>query len=157
MAEHTWPLLLNAPAKMALPTTTGSASSNTMAGSFPPSSRVTRLRSGAAEMATFLPVSMEPVKLTFRGTGWPVIQAPSSSPPLTTFSTPGGTTPRSSSMVLRVASGVKGEGFSTMVLPASRAGAIFQKAKVSGKFQGVMAATTPTGRRTTSTRASASS
>ena len=94
MAEHTWPLLLKAPAKMALLTTAGSASSSTMAGSLPPSSRVTRLRSGAADMATFLPVSMEPVKLTLRGTGWPVIQAPSSSPPLTTLITPGGMTSR---------------------------------------------------------------
>ncbi len=157
MAEHTWPLLLKAPAKMALPTVAGSASSSTMAGSLPPSSRVTRLRSGAAEMATFLPVSMEPVKLTFRGTGCPVIHAPSWSPPLTTLSTPAGSTSRSSSTVLRVARGVKGEGFRTMVLPASRAGAIFQKARVRGKFHGVMAATTPTGLRTTSTRASASS
>ena len=38
----------------------GSASSRTMAGSLPPSSSVTRLRSGAADMATFLPVSTEP-------------------------------------------------------------------------------------------------
>ena len=52
---------------------------------------------------------------------------------------------------------MNGDGFSTMVLPASRAGAIFQKARVRGKFHGVMAATTPSGRRTTSTRASASS
>ena len=118
---------------------------------------MTRLRSGAADMATFLPVSMEPVKLTLRGTGWPVIQAPSSSPPLTTLSTPGGITSRSSSTTFRVVRGVKGDGLRTRVLPASRAGAIFQKARMSGKFHGVMAATTPTGRRTTSTRASASS
>ena len=47
----------------------GSASSSTMAGSLPPSSRVTRLRSGAADRATFLPVSTEPVKLILRGHG----------------------------------------------------------------------------------------
>ena len=52
---------------------------------------------------------------------------------------------------------MKGDGLRTMVLPASSAGAIFQKARVSGKFHGVMAATTPTGRRTTSTRAWSSS
>src|ERR1035441_4000822 len=96
IAEHTWPLLLKAPAKMALATQAGSASSSTMAGSLPPSSRDTRLRSGAADWATFFPVSMEPVKVILRGTGWPVIQAPRSSPPLTTFSTPGGTTERGS-------------------------------------------------------------
>ena len=116
-----------------------------MAGSLPPSSRVTRLRSGAADAATFFPVSIDPVKLIFRGTGWLVIQAPSSSPPLTTFNTPGGRTSRSSSPTLRVDRGVKGDGLRTMVLPASSAGAIFQKARVRGKFHGVIAATTPSG------------
>ena len=157
MAEHTCPLLLKAPAKIALATVAGSASSRTMAGSLPPNSNVTRLRSGAADMATFLPVSIEPVKLILRGTGWLVIQAPSSSPPLTTLSTPGGRTSRSNSPTLRVVSGVNGDGLRTMVLPARSAGAIFQKARVSGKFHGVMAATTPRGRRATSTNASASS
>ncbi len=128
-----------------------------MAGSLPPSSSVTRLRSGAAEMATFFPVSTEPVKLILRGTGCSVIHAPSSSPPLTTLSTPGGTTSRRISAVLSVVSGVNGEGLSTSVFPARRAGAIFQKARTRGKFHGVMAATTPIGRRTTSTSAWASS
>ncbi len=106
MAEHTCPLLLNAPAKMAEATMAGSASSRTMAGSLPPSSRVTRLRSGAADMATFLPVSTEPVKLILRGTGCDVIHAPSSSPPLTMLTTPGGKTSRSSSPTLSVDRGV---------------------------------------------------
>ncbi len=132
MAEQTCPLFMNAPAKMALPTTAGSASSSTMAGSLPPSSRVTRLRSGAADIATFLPVSIEPVKLTLRGIGCEVIHAPSSSPPLTAFTTPGGTTSRRSSTAFRVDSGVNGEGLTTSVLPASNAGAIFQNARVSG-------------------------
>ena len=48
---------------------------------------------------------------------------------------------------------MNGDGLSTSVLPASSAGAIFQKASVSGKFHGVMAATTPSGRRATSTKA----
>ena len=65
--------------------------------------------------------------------------------------TPAGSTSRRSSPTFSVVSGVKGEGLSTSVLPASSAGAIFQKARVSGKFHGVMAATTPSGRRTTST------
>ena len=36
------------------------------------------------------PVATEPVKLTLRGTGWAVIAAPRSSPPVTTLNTPGG-------------------------------------------------------------------
>ena len=54
-------------------------------------------------------------------------------------------------------SGVKGEGLSTTVLPASRAGASFHEASETGKFHGVMAATTPRGLRSTSTRARSSS
>ena len=91
------------------------------------------------------------MKLILRGTGCEVIHAPSSSPPLTMLTTPGGNTSRSSSPTFSVVSGVYGEGFSTSVLPASSAGAIFQKASVSGKFHGVMAATTPSGRRASST------
>ena len=122
-----------------------------MAGSLPPSSSVTRLRSGAADRATFLPVSTEPVKLILRGTGCVVMKAPRSSPPLTMLTTPGGKTSRSSSPTFSVVSGVYGDGLSTSVLPARSAGAIFQKARVSGKFHGVMAATTPSGRRASST------
>ena len=118
---------------------------------------MTRLRSGAAAAATFLPVATEPVKLIFRGTGCEVIQPPSSSPPLTTLSTPGGSTSRRTSPSRSVASGVNGDGLSTTVLPASSAGAIFQAASDSGKFHGVIAATTPTGRRTTSANTRSSS
>ncbi len=45
----------------------------------------------------------------------------------------------------------------TTVLPASSAGAIFHTASISGKFQGVIAATTPSGRRWISMRRCASS
>jgi hypothetical protein len=86
-----------------------------------------------------------------------VIQAPSPSPPETTFSTPGGSTSRRISPSFRVESGVKGEGLMTTVFPAKSAGAIFQMPSSTGKFHGVMAPTTPWGRRRTSMRVSASS
>src|SRR4051795_2040353 len=142
-AEHTWPLLANAARKTLSATSAASTSSSTMAGSLPPSSSVVRLRSGAAAAATFLPVATEPVKLIFRGVGCDVTHDPRPSPPLTTLNTPGGNTSRSSSPIFNVLSGVNGDGFSTMVLPARSAGAIFQDARVTGKFHGVMAATTP--------------
>src|SRR3954452_23947382 len=116
-----------------------------MAGSLPPSSRVVRFRSGAAAAATFFPVATEPVKLILRGTGCEVIHEPSSSPPVTTLNTPGGSTSRRSSPILSVLRGVNGDGFKTMVLPATSAGAIFQEASTIGKFHGVMAATAPSG------------
>ena len=67
--------------------------------------------------------------------------------------TPAGTTSRRISPSLSVESGVYGEGLSTIVFPASSAGAIFQIASITGKFHGVIAPTTPNGRRRTSMRA----
>ncbi len=112
--------------------TAGSASSSTIAASLPPSSRVNRLRSGAAAAATALPVGTDPVKLIFATAGWEVIQAPSSSPPLTTLTTPGGSTPARTAPRARVDSGVNGDGLSTTVLPASSAGPSFHPASSSG-------------------------
>ena len=42
-----------------------------------------------------------------------------------------------------------GDGFATTVLPASHAGASFHASRITGKFHGVIAATTPSGFRTT--------
>ena len=53
-----------------------------------------------------------------------------------------------SSKILNSAIAVRGvcsAGFSTTVHPAAKAGAIFRITMAAGKFQGVMAATTPTG------------
>src|SRR3989442_12277423 len=49
-------------------------------------------------------------------------------------------------------SGVAGEGFRTTLHPAARAGAILRVTIVAGKFQGVTAATAPTGCRSTQVR-----
>ena len=68
--------------------------------------------------------------------------------PATTFSTPSGRPASgaifSSSSAVR---GVSPAGFSTIVLPAARAGATFQEAITSGKFQGTIRPTTPSGSR----------
>jgi len=47
----------------------------------------------------------------------------------------------------RAVSEVSSEGLCTIVQPVASAGAIFQTARSSGKFQGVMKAHTPTGSR----------
>ena len=157
IALHTCPEFSKAPQNRRSAICFGSTSGSTIAGSLPPSSSVMRFRSGAAAAATFLPVSTEPVKETLRTAGCVLTHAPSASPPDTTLSTPGGTTSRSTSPSASVESGVKGEGLITTVFPASSAGAIFHEARITGKFQGVMAPTTPSGRRRTSTRLAASS
>ena len=68
--------------------------------------------------------------------------------PATTFTTPSGSTSAASCSKRSAVSGVSSAGLSTTVLPAASAGAIFQAAIVSGKFHGVMSATTPSGSRT---------
>ena len=69
--------------------------------------------------------------------------------PTTTLTTPSGT-PASTAMRSKrsAVSGVSSAGLSTTVLPAASAGASFHDAIVSGKFHGVMSATTPSGSRT---------
>ena len=116
-----------------------------MAASLPPSSRVRRFRLDAAAAMTRFPVAVEPVKLILSKPGCAVISGPNASPPVMMLSTPAGTKSRTSSPTRSTVIGVNGEGFSTMVLPASRAGAILKAESATGKFQGEIAATTPIG------------
>ena len=50
-------------------------------------------------------------------------------------------------MISAPVAGVSGAGLSTTVLPSASAGATTRKPSTTGKFHGVMAATTPTGSR----------
>src|SRR5699024_12475009 len=69
-----------------------------------------------------------------------------SASPVTRFTTPLGNPAASKILKISIADkGVSGEGFSTVVHPAARAGANFLVFIELGKFQGVMAPTTPTG------------
>ena len=62
------------------------------------------------------------------------------------FSTPAGTPACSKiSTTLAPVNGVSVAGLKTTVLPATSAGEIFQTGMETGKFHGVMAATTPRG------------
>jgi hypothetical protein len=69
-------------------------------------------------------------------------------PPVTTFSTPGGNpTSMAASPSASAVRGVWLAGLRMTVLPVASAGATFHIASSSGKFQGTMAATTPSGSR----------
>ena len=68
----------------------GSASSKTITGALPPSSRWTFLRSAAAAMATSRPARTLPVIETICGTGLVTSARPVSRSPQTTLNTPGG-------------------------------------------------------------------
>ena len=102
-----------------------SASASTIEASLPPSSSVMRFKSLLAPSMIFLPVAVEPVKVILSIPGWLVIIGPSSSGPVMMLTVPAGTTSLISSAMRSVVSGVKGEGLSTMVQPATSAGTIF--------------------------------
>src|SRR5437867_9929842 len=151
-----WPptrryLMATAPSTAA----TRSASSKTMNGALPPSSKLRRLICGAAPAMIARPVAVEPVNAIFLMSGWLSSSSWSVRAGLavTTLKVPGGS-PASSAMpaMASAVSGVAGDGFRTMLHPAARAGAILRVTIVAGKFQGVTAATGPTGWRSTQVR-----
>ena len=75
--------------------------------------------------------------------------APAPAPsPVMTFRAPLGKPASSASSARRRAvSGVSSAGFSTMLQPVASAGPTFHTAIINGKFQGMIAPTTPTGSR----------
>ncbi len=89
------------------------------------------------------------MKAIFATSGCSTSRCPHTEPgPATTFTTPSGM-PASSAIRSNssAVSGVSSAGFSTTVFPAASAGPSFQPAIVSGKFQGVIRPTTPSGSR----------
>ena len=90
------------------------------------------MRPSAAARATSVPARTEPVVETIAGTGCSTIARPVSRSPQSTLSTPGGKNSAAISASSKVETGVVSDGLSTTVLPAARAGAIFQTAIMSG-------------------------
>ena len=82
-----------------------SASSNTITGALPPSSRCTRLTSSAAALATAMPAPTLPVIDAIAGVGWLTSAAPVSRSPQTTLNTPGGRNSAISSAIQTVLAG----------------------------------------------------
>src|SRR5881296_2621144 len=118
-----------------------SASSQTIIGSLPPSSRVTRFIRPPATSMTCLPVLLSPVNATRATLGLRRISSPTTLPgPITTLSTPFGSPARFSISTMRmVVKGVVDAGFTTTVHPAARAGPTFVPINVIGKFHGTIA------------------
>ena len=148
-AQQSWPALPNTAIGAAAAARSRSASAKITFADLPPSSSVTRLIVCAAPAAIARPTSVEPVNATFATSGCSTSRCPAVRPgPATTLTTPSGSTSAASCSKRSAVSGVSSAGLSTTVLPAASAGAIFQAAIVSGKFHGVMSATTPSGSRT---------
>ena len=125
-----------------------SASSKTMKGALPPSSKLSRLICWAACSMIPLPTSVEPVNPILRMSGCVSSSLPTRRERLvvSTLRVPAGSP--ASCVILAMASAVSGvaeAGLSTTVQPAARAGAIFRVTMVAGKFHGVTAATGPMG------------
>ncbi len=138
-AEQTWPLWMKAALRawstaVSKPSSVAQASAKTTLGFLPPSSRATFFTVTAAAWATFVPLMRPPVKETRSTSGCSARRAPTVWPgPVTMLATPAGR-PASTSRSMRaiVVSGVISLGLTTKVLPAARAGAIFQLAWSSG-------------------------
>ena len=123
------------------------ASSNTMTGFLPPSSKCTRFRVGAPWAMMRAPVADSPTKAMALMASCSVSALPASSPmPCTVFRTPGGN-PASLHISASscAVSGLHSAGLCTTVQPAARAGAIFQVDSMKGVFHGVITPTGPIG------------
>ena len=117
-----------------------------MFGDLPPSSKVTGMIFSAAYCMIKRPVVVSPVKAILAMRRLLAKGLPASTPkPLTTFNTPGGSKSLINSIKIIMLAGVCSAGFSTMQLPAAKAGASFQIAINSGKFHGIICPTTPKG------------
>src|SRR5438477_6691078 len=127
-----------------------------MNGALPPSSSDSFFTVDAHCAISSLPVPVDPVNERLRTTGLLVSSAPMSvADPVTTLKTPLGTPARSASSASASADdGVGDAGLSTTVHPAAIAGPALRVIIASGKFHGVMQATTPIGSFVTTIRLS---
>ena len=95
------------------------------------------------------PDRVEPVNDTTFTSSCVDSTVPTSGPPVTRLTTPGGTPASSSTLTkLTADSGVSDDGLNTTVLPQTSAGTIFHDGIAIGKFHGVIIAQTPSGWRT---------
>ena len=108
---------------------------------------------GQFAMGLRRPVAVEPVKLSLRTLGFSTSSSPiAAAPPgpcVTTFSTPGGSpaSPKISAQIRPPLYGESSDGLRTTVLPSASGAAMERAERMSAAFQGAIAPTTPTGRR----------
>ncbi len=124
-----------------------SASSMTITGFLPPSSRETRFMVFEHSSIIHFPVSRLPVKeIAFMRGCWTMAFPTVPPGPVTRFITPGDKPASiSTSTNLWASRGVSLAGLKTIAFPVIRAGIIFQAGIAIGKFQGVIRPTTPIG------------
>ena len=155
---HVWPALRNFEAISPSTASSRSASSKMRYGAWPPSSSDSRLIWSAERRISSLPTSVEPVNEILRTraseNSWSATMPAERE--VIRLTTPGGVP--ASSIARRMSAAVSGvalAGLTTLVQPAAIAGPSLRVIIAAGKFQGVIAAVTPTGWRSTSTRLAA--
>src|ERR1700730_4393502 len=153
-AQQSWPALPNTAMTVLSTQRFRSASAKTTHADLPPSSKETRVRLSAEALRMDVPVVVSPVKEILATRGSAARAPPTEAPgPGRTETHPGGRPASTrSSPSIKAVSGVYDAGLSTTGLPQARAGAIFQVAISSGKFQGTISPTTPTGSRSATSR-----
>ena len=115
-----------------------------------PPSAWTRLPAAVARRYTAFATGVDPTKETARMPGWSQMPSTTSRPPLTRFTTPGGSPHRASSPTMRrCVSGTCSEGFTRNVFPVATANGRNQSGTIAGKLNGAIAAQTPRGWRIT--------
>src|SRR5579871_6493250 len=126
-----------------------SASSNTITGFLPPSSKCTRFKVFAPCAMIADPVALSPTNPMALIAGCSVSALPASSPmPCTVLSTPSGTPASFTSLAsMSAVTGDHSAGLCTTVQPAASAGAIFHVESMNGVFHGVITPTGPIGTR----------
>src|SRR5690625_3836122 len=144
---HVCPALRNLEAIVWFTAKSISASAATITGACPPSSIETCFIVSALFVMSDFPTGAEPVHVIFRMYGLLVKMSPIVGPSPFTHCTTSLGIPAwwASSISFMVVSGVSSAGLTTNVQPAARAGAAFLVIIAAGKFQGVIAATGPTG------------
>lgn len=145
----TWPEERNFDAIAPATAASKSASSKTINGAFPPSSKDNFFNVEEDCFIKSFPTPVEPVNDTFLTIGELVIVSPTSAVffnALMMFTTPLGTPARcASSARAKAVNGVSPGDFATTVHPAARAAPIFRVIMAAGKFHGVIRPQTPTG------------
>ena len=151
---QTWPALRYLNAAIVSAAFSGSASANTTTGECPPSSMVVRFMPLAASAARCLPTGIEPVnEIFFTASLASRCSETSAGTPNTRLSTPAGRPASAKHFTISTqAPGVSSDAFRISEQPAASAPPILRAGVSTGKFQGVNAATTPTGSCTTSWR-----
>src|ERR1700688_3473371 len=147
VAVQRWPVVPKAPQSPPSTASSRLASSSTIIGFLPPSSREQGLKLLAAVAPTILPTADDPVSEMARTTGCSVSGVPTSVPkPVTTLMTPFGMPASVNAWTrLKVESGVSCAGLITQALPQTTAGSSFQEGIAIGKFHGVIMPQTPIG------------